>query len=116
MWYTQSDGLAMAASQAVILANLWMKSFEKSFQKSNVGRENKIPDTKMICTDCNRRVSFRGKGVECKSFKNCFRAECQYRTDTEYKTMQNIVRIYSYCAEKGTKEGTGIETVQEVCR
>ena len=29
MWYTQSDGLAMGALLAVILANLWMKSFEK---------------------------------------------------------------------------------------
>ena len=27
MWYTQSDGLAMSASLAVLLANLWMKSF-----------------------------------------------------------------------------------------
>ena len=33
MWYTRSDGLAMGASLAVILANLWMKSFEKSLQK-----------------------------------------------------------------------------------
>ena len=30
MWYTQSDGSAMGASLAVILANLWIKSFEKS--------------------------------------------------------------------------------------
>ena len=30
MWYTQLDGLAMGASLAVFLADLWMKSFEKS--------------------------------------------------------------------------------------
>ena len=48
MWYTHSDGLAMGASLVVILANLWMKSFEKSLQKSKKGREIQTPDTKMI--------------------------------------------------------------------
>ena len=60
----------------------------------------------MICFDCNRRVTFRGKGVECESCKNWFHAKCQGITDTEYKTMQEIVWICSYCAEKGTKEDT----------
>ena len=53
IWYTQSDGLTIGASLAVILANLWMKSFEKSLQKPHEGRENKFPDTKVICIDCN---------------------------------------------------------------
>ena len=106
MWYTQSDGLAMGASLAVILANLWMKSFEKSLQKPKKGREIETPDTKVICIDCNRRVTFRGKGVECESCKNWFHAKCQGITDTEYQTMQEILRICSYCAEKGRKEDT----------
>ena len=46
--------------------------FDKSLKKPNEGRENKTPDTKMICIDCNRRVTFRGKGVECESCKNWF--------------------------------------------
>ena len=33
VWYTQSDGLAIGASLAVIFASLWMKSFEKLLQK-----------------------------------------------------------------------------------
>ena len=33
-------------------------------QKPNEARENKTPDTKVICIDCNRRVTFRGIGVE----------------------------------------------------
>ena len=106
MGYTQSDGLAMGASLAVILANLWMKSFEKSLQKPKKAREIKTPDTKVICIDCNRRVTFPGKGVECKSCKNWFHAKCQGITDTEYQTMQEIVWICSYCAEKGRKEDT----------
>ena len=106
MWYTQSDGLAMGASLAVILANLWMKSFEKSLQKPRKGREIKTPDTKVICVDCNRCITFRGKGVECESCKNWFHEKCQGITDTEYQTMQDIVWICSYCAEKGRKEDT----------
>ena len=60
IWYTQSDGLAMGASIAVILANLWMKPFEKSLQKSNEGRENKAPELKGRCFDFNRRVTTEG--------------------------------------------------------
>ena len=106
MWYTQSDGLAMGASLGVILANLLIKYFEKTLQKPKKGREIKTPDTKVICIDCNRRVTFRGKGVECESCKNWFHAKCQGITDTEYQTMQEIVWICSYCAEKGRKEDT----------
>ena len=90
----------MSALLAVILASLWMKSFEKNLQKPNEGRGNKTPNTKLICIDCNRRVTFRGKGVECESCKKWFQAKRQDVTDTGYKTMQDIVWIFSYCAEK----------------
>ena len=105
MWYSQSDGLAIVASLTVILAKLGMESFEKSLQKSKKGREIKTPDTKVICNS-NRRVTFRGKGVECESCKNWFHAQCQGITDTEHQTMQKIVWICSYCAEKCRKEDT----------
>ena len=49
----------MGVSLAVILANLWMKSFEKCLQKTNEGSVNKTPDIKVICIDCNRS---EGKG------------------------------------------------------
>ena len=101
MWWTQSDGFAMRASLAVILANLWMKYFEKFVQEPNEGSKNKTPDTKVICIDCNRRITFREMGVECESCKNWFHAKCQHITDTEYMNMQDIVWICSYCAEKG---------------
>ena len=50
MWYTQSDGLAMGASLAVILKKLWTKSLKKSMQRPNEGKDN---------------VPFQGKGIEC---------------------------------------------------
>ena len=106
IWYTQLDGLAMGASLAVILENLWMKFFEKSLQQPKKGREIKTPDTKVICINCNRHVTFRGKGVDCESCNNWFHAKCQGITYTDYQTMQEIVWISSYFAEKGRKEDT----------
>ena len=35
-WYCQKDGLAMGASLAVILANLWMKSWEPQLKYRHV--------------------------------------------------------------------------------
>ena len=32
-WYIQRDGVAMGAAMAVILANLWLKQFEKKFSR-----------------------------------------------------------------------------------
>ena len=48
-WYAQTDGLAMGASLAVILASLWINESEKSLQKPNEGMENKIPDIRKVC-------------------------------------------------------------------
>ena len=33
LWYVQKDGLAMGASLAVILANLWLKEYETALKK-----------------------------------------------------------------------------------
>ena len=33
LWYVQKDGLAMGASLAVILANLWLKEYEPALKK-----------------------------------------------------------------------------------
>ena len=80
-----------------------MKNFCRNQKR---GGEIKTPDTKVVCNDCNGRVTFRGKGVECKSCKNWFNAKCQSITDTEHQTMQEFVWIGSYCTEKGRKEDT----------
>ena len=104
--YYKSSGLAMGASLGSILANLIINFFKKSLQKQNEGREHKTADTKVICIDCNRRVTFRGKEVESESCKYWFYAKCQGITDTEYKIVQELVWICSYCAGKTTKEDT----------
>ena len=61
IWYVQSDGLAMGASLAVILSNVWLKSFEASLQKPELNENISMSDQNGNCKDCNRRVTFRGR-------------------------------------------------------
>ena len=60
-WFCQVNGLAMRASLAVTLANIWMKSFENQI-KSTKKIINKIPKNGLeACPECNRRVTCNGK-------------------------------------------------------
>ena len=102
IWYVQSDGLAMGASLAVILANVWMKSFEASLQKPKLSENFSRSDQNGKCKDCNRRVTYRGKGVECESCKNWFHARCQKISNKEYANMQDVVWICTYCSNQQT--------------
>ena len=70
MGYTESEGLATGVSLVKVSAKLWKKSFKKSLKKLNEGRDNKSPNMKGMCIDCNQRVTLRGKGVESESCKN----------------------------------------------
>ena len=49
---------------------------------------------------------FPDEGIECESSKYWFYAKCQGISDTEYKNMQQTIGLWSYCAEKGTKQDT----------
>ena len=49
-WYVQVDGLAMGASLAVILANLWLKEYEFALRKEiPVGTEVQQINDKTAC-------------------------------------------------------------------
>ena len=102
IWYVQSDGPAMGASLAVILANVWMKSFEASLQKPELSENFSRSDQNGKCKDCNRRVTYRGEGVECESCKNWFHARCQKLSNEEYANMQDVVWICIYCSNQQT--------------
>ena len=75
IWYVQSDGLALGASLAVKQANVWMKFFEASLQKPKLSENISRSDQNGKCKDCNRRVTFLGRGVERESCKNWFHAK-----------------------------------------
>ena len=102
IWFVQSDGLAMCASLAVILSNVWMKLFEASLQKPELSENFSRSEQNGKCKDCNRRVTYRGKGVECESCKNWFHAICQKVSNEEYADMHDFVWICTYCSNQQT--------------
>ena len=106
MWYTQTDGLAMGDSLSVTSANLWMKSYEKNFQKPKREGRSKLLTQRWYALTVTNALLSEGKGVECESCKNWFQEKCQDITDTKYQTKQEIVWICSYCTTKCRKEDT----------
>ena len=98
----QSDGLAMCASLAVILASVWMKLFEASLQKPELSENISRSDYNGKCKHSNQRVIFRDRGVECETCKNWFHVKCQQITIEEYANMQDVVWICTYCSNQQT--------------
>ena len=99
-WYCQIDGLAMGASLAVILANIWMKSFEDRLKEESCVQEQGLEkDPSDKCPDCSRKLVWNSKGVECERCKNWFHAKCQKISNEEYRKMGDIVWFCSHCCQ-----------------
>ena len=64
-WYVQKDGLAMGASLAVVLANLWLKQYETTLLRDISETFLSEKDLNGICPECKKKVTYRSKGVEC---------------------------------------------------
>ena len=56
-WYCQKDCLAMGATLAVVLAKIWMKSFEEKLSDESQTPSVRIKDPKEICPDCHRKIA-----------------------------------------------------------
>ena len=93
-WYVQKDGLAMGASLAVILANLWLKQYETALSRDIPEMFLPEKDLNGICPDCNKKVTYRSKGVECECCLNWYHIKCGDILDDEYP---NISETVWYC-------------------
>ena len=61
---------------------------------------NKIPKNCLeACPECNRRVTYRRKGVECEKCENWFDAKCQIIDEQHYAKMKERVWYCSNCQE-----------------
>ena len=71
-WYVQKDGLAMGASLAVVLANLWLKQYETALSRDIP--EIFLPENDLngIGPECNKKVTYRSKGLECECCLNWY--------------------------------------------
>ena len=67
-WYVQVDGLAMGASLAQILANLWLKEYEFALRQQIpvVTGVQQINDKNGLCPCCSRKVTYRSKGLNAR--------------------------------------------------
>ena len=54
-WYVQKDGLAMGASLAVILANLWLKEYEPALNKEVPKLTVLSEGDKEVCPRCQKK-------------------------------------------------------------
>ena len=74
--YVQTDGLAMGASLAVVLANLWLKEYKPALKKE-VPKLNVLSEgSKEMCPRCQKKVTYRTKGVECEACLNWYHLGC----------------------------------------
>ena len=67
LWYIQKDGLAMGASLAVILAYFWLEEYEPALMKEVPKFTVPNEDIKKVRPGCQKKVTYRNKGVECKA-------------------------------------------------
>ena len=88
----QVDGLAMGASLAVILANLWLKEYEfVPRQEIPVGTEiQPVNDKNGLRTCCRRKSTYRSKGVESECCRNWYHLKCGKMSDDFYATITEI--------------------------
>ena len=91
LWYEQKDGLAMGDSLAVILANLWIKKYEpklkKEVPKMTVPRER----NKEVCPRCQKKATYRTKGVESEACLNWYHLECDNISEADYADIAETV-------------------------
>ena len=91
-WYVQKDGLAMGASLAVILANLWLKQYETALSKCFCLRKiltEYVPSA--------IRKSRTGQSVECECCLNWYQVKCGDISDDEYRSISETVWYCRKC-------------------
>ena len=74
-WFVQVDGVAMGSALAVILSNIWLKSFESKISRDNPPIPN--ADDVYPCGECGNTVSDNDCAVCCDSCEVWFHAECK---------------------------------------
>ena len=96
-WYVQKDGLAMGASLAVILANLWLKQYETALSRDIPEMFLPEKDLNGICPECNKKVTYSSERVECECCLNWYHVKCGDISDDEYRKKRETVWYCRKC-------------------
>ena len=81
----------MSASLAVILANLWVKEYEPALKKYVLKFTVRIEGNKEVCPGCQKKVTYRTKGVECEACLNWYHLGCSNISESEYADIAETV-------------------------
>ena len=94
LWYVQEDNLAMGASLAVILTNLWLKEYEPAL-KNEIPKLNVLNEgNKKVCPASQKTMTYLTKGVECEACLNWYHLGCGNISESEYA---DIAETVWYC-------------------
>ena len=91
LWYVQKDGLAMGASLAVILANLWLKEYEPAIKKEAPKLTVLNEGNKEVRPGCQKKMAYRTKGVEYEACLNWYHLGCGKISEFKYADIAETV-------------------------
>ena len=89
-WYRQTEGLAMGSSLSVVLANIWMNTFEDTLARVEpISARNNPKDNIVPCGGCGENVEDNEKAVLCDGcclwvHQRCVEDDINLMTDNEY--------------------------------
>ena len=104
LWYEQKDGLAMGASLAVILANLWPKEYEPALKKEVPKLTVLNEGNKDVCPRCQKKLTYRAKGVECEACLNWYHLGCGNISEFKYAEIAETVWYCMTCRKNNRKQ------------
>ena len=110
-WYIQRDGVAMGASLAVILANVWLKNYEAQIAVENPAPQPpSLPRQKNLgyrCGGCEKMVAKNSYAIQCSTCRSWFQRKCAGLTLAEIKSLPSQTNWLCGCQ---LKDSTPIET------
>ena len=83
----------MGASLTVTLATLWLKGYEPAL-KNEVPKMTVLnEDNKEVCPGCQKKKTYRTKGVECEACLKWYQLGCGNISESEYADMCGIALL-----------------------
>ena len=87
----------MGASLAVVLGNIWIKSFEKNLSNESQTPSVGIKDAKEKFPDCHQKTAWNRKAVACEECENWYHIKCQNIDKEQYKKLGDVDWICLNC-------------------
>ena len=112
LWHVQKDCLAMGASLAVYLANLWLKEYEPALKKEVPKLTVLNEVNKDVCPGCQKKLTYRTKGVECEACLNWYHLGCGKISESEYADIAVTVWYCIACKkqQEADRAENGVKT------